>query len=72
MSIVRWGEDGSNVYIIGTDKWECVGCDGPDSYSDGERFLNHLKWHRDQGHCVPEYVADRIKKFEPFLTGTAA
>ncbi len=75
MSIIRWGTDGSNVYIIGSGGWECVGCDGPGHYQrwDDEEtmtvspeklelFLAHLKWHRDKGDCVPDYVEARLRK----------
>ena len=65
MSIVRWGRDGSAVYIIGTgDGWECVGChhsnkDNPDSlvsYDELPKFLAHIRRHRELGECVPDYV----------------
>jgi hypothetical protein len=63
MSYARWGVNGSDVYVIRSEKWECVGCKGPGAYTlDTEEFLRHLDWHRDQGHTVPEYVYTEIRK----------
>ena len=64
MSYVRWGVDGSAVYVIGCAKgWQCVGCAGPDAQSeDMGKFLAHLDWHRKQGQTVPQYVYDGIKE----------
>jgi hypothetical protein len=64
MSYVRWGSDGSNVYMIAdcSGGWWCVGCD-----MEGKRsatrtgMLKHLQAHRDAGDIVPEYVFDRLK-----------
>lgn len=65
MSIVRWGEADSNVYIIGfDDKWECVGCDGLNALATYEDFLQHLKWHRERDHVVPDFVETRLKDHE--------
>lgn len=59
MSIVRWGEHGSSVYIIGADAgWECVGCrDG--MTDDGIR--DHIAWHRERGDVVPALVEERLR-----------
>jgi len=67
VSIVRWGEDGSNVYIIESESgWECVGCDRPDSLCPFdhpiEKFLQHIESHRRDGHTVPSYVESRLEK----------
>ena len=67
MSIVRWGEDGSNVYIIGPSsgpEWECVACDGPLNFTPTPLFIRHLEWHRDRGDCVPTWVDNELKKYD--------
>jgi hypothetical protein len=66
MAIVRWGEFGSAVYIIGSGVgWECVGCDGPAPCDhDPKKFFEHLKWHRDRGDNVPEFVEYEILSYE--------
>lgn len=65
MSIVRWGEEGSNVYIIGIDhdRWDCVGCDlYPDATTaDLTKFIAHLNRHRQAGHTVPAWVEEALK-----------
>jgi len=65
MSVVRWGEDGSGVYIIGTDAgWECVSCWRlPETFlGDLDAMLEHVKWHREQGDIVPSYVEEELRK----------
>lgn len=66
MSIIRWGEQGSSIFVIGpeTNRWECVGCSGPDAYSDHDTFVKHLAWHRDRGDCVPDIVESRLAVFK--------
>lgn len=64
MSLVRWGEEGSNVYLIGLDavdgepaEVQCVSCC---TLAPGE-VMAHLEWHKSLGHCVPQVLYDRLK-----------
>lgn len=72
MSLIRWGEEGSNVYLIevgdgGGPLFHCVGCDCGGAVIEGklttvQRVIEHLEHHRDElGHCVPDVVFERIK-----------
>ena len=65
MSLIRWGEEGSNVYMIGlSDDAELparmIQCCGCTTLQEGE-VIEHLKWHEAQGHCVPQLLYDRLK-----------
>jgi hypothetical protein len=69
MSVVRWGESGSKVYIIGMDKvetgwhWECVGCNRPGNYGLLPVMVEHLRTeHIAKGDCVPEFVFERLAR----------
>lgn len=59
MSYVRQGQDGSDVYVIGSDAYECCGCA---SFQTAENMLIHLHRHRANGDCVPEYVFTRLEQ----------
>jgi hypothetical protein len=63
MSVVRWGVDGSDVYIFEYDEgiWECCTCrtiDGKPFRGDKNTILNHLHEHRKDGETVPEWVIE--------------
>lgn len=67
MSIVRWGTEGSDVYIYGDPSgWCCANCALPDNhvlYGRGvEPMLAHVKAHRDRGHTVPAWVEEHLQK----------
>lgn len=63
MSLVRWGQDDSNVYVFNnTDgKIECVCSDTntPNFKCDTDaQMAQHLEEHVKQGHRVPPWVFD--------------
>ena len=67
MSVVRFGEGGSDVYVYPTSglpgQWECCGC-----YIHTPRFncstvdemADHLRQHLATGDIVPSFVFDRL------------
>lgn len=73
MSYSRWGWNGSDVYIFGTE-WvgqraiECCDCHFADYDEPGAFFdnygdlLRHISDHRAAGHHVPDYVDQRIRE----------
>ncbi len=68
MSVVRWGVDGSDVYVFYNTNGmiECCGCDLHDAKvleDETIRFWAHLKRHVERGDCVPEWVLD---EFAPY------
>ncbi|MEU3052233.1 hypothetical protein [Streptomyces griseus] len=69
MSYVRWGEQGSDVYVFWhVEGWiECCGCslreDGFQAASADE-MEQHLKEHRSVGDCVPDNVMPEIRADE--------
>ena len=68
MSIIRWGQNGSDVYVYEDmdGRLVCCNCDGLDAITtDTDKFLAHLKWHRDRGDCVPARVDDEVKERRP-------
>ena len=67
MSYIRWGEEGSAVYVVGTP-WglTCMSCYlTPDSAvfpeSEPWRMIAHLEAHRIAGHQVPEVAFTRLR-----------
>lgn len=71
MSFVRFGTDGSQVYIY-DDVYQglrCCGCalhpDPWGSFAFGDdghaELLAHLAEHRSAGHVVPDWVDDEIR-----------
>jgi hypothetical protein len=65
MSVVRWGVEGSDVYIYQDDKGghTCCGCDGAEGLSD-EEMLKHLRHvHLVAGHTVPDWVIEAFGGF---------
>jgi len=67
MSYVRWGEEGSHVYVIVRDSdnrraLECVGCSLPYGLTTvPDEFLKHIQMHSDWGDTVPSFVEKRIR-----------
>jgi hypothetical protein len=69
MSYARWGEDGSSVYVIGTNDGErdllvCVQCSEGSSFSceSALQMLSHLIAHRERGDVVPERAFERLRE----------
>jgi hypothetical protein len=61
VSIVRFGTEGSNVYVfISADGIECCGCGlvGTVTFDALEPAILHLLEHRAAGHCVPGWVGE--------------
>jgi len=71
MSIVRWGVDGSDVYIYSVEEgiWECCACKAPgakENFRGNEvEMLTHLDNHRKKGDCVPDWVDEYFKEGGP-------
>ncbi len=66
MSYCRYSAD-SDVYVIGTKTgWACLGCSGLKDSSSScktrEEMLGHLLKHREEGHKVPDWPLDRLRK----------
>lgn len=68
MSYARWGRDGSDVYIYGTDpRVVCVACPLVSGEiasfvaKDEDEMLAHIERHRAAGHHVPSYADDELK-----------
>lgn len=65
MSYCRYGAD-SDVYLYAdaiTGGWTCHGEHEPPGVADCKTLravLDHLTWHRSQGHKVPERVFERV------------
>lgn len=61
MSYVRWGNDGSSVYVFADARggWNCCGCKRCWTIFG---LLFHLIKHKLKGGCVPSYVFKRIFK----------
>jgi hypothetical protein len=65
MSLVRWGQDGSSVYIINDvrfsppDDFCCVMCDDGQGLSDTQ-LVEHLKQHQAKGDTVPAWVFEAL------------
>ena len=71
MSYVRWGQDGSDVYIFDHVNYGlfCDACPIRPHRSmagfiagNNALMLAHIERHRDLGHHVPEYVSDRLRE----------
>jgi hypothetical protein len=65
MSYCRWGEDGSDVYVIGTHdgEWWCVQCkhEGAIAHTPTEMIV-HLQIHRNRGDTVPNRAFERLQE----------
>lgn len=65
MSLVRFGEDGSNVYVYySTSGIECCGCSLERYYTaaDEEEMIAHLNRHIESGDCVPDEVFKALQE----------
>ena len=65
MRYVRWGEQNSNVYIIGESDggYWCVCCSAPEHrFKTLEGMIRHLDWHRQKGDVVPDFVEERLRE----------
>jgi hypothetical protein len=69
MSYVRFGEDGSQVYVFGTleGRIECCWCAlapedsrEPVTVADEAALLAHLLDHRAAGHVVPDWLIRKL------------
>jgi hypothetical protein len=65
MAIVRWREDGSEVYVYRTNEdgiYNCQHIDPawPTFSGDGYDLLHHLRKCRESGMVVPEWVLDEV------------
>lgn len=65
MSYVRWGADGSDVYIY-DDVYVglyCCACEleGATCGTDFDAMLTHIALHRQMGDHVPEWVDQELK-----------
>jgi len=73
MSYARWGCDGSDVYVYGTqvycvdfrrveEAWVCQHVDDEGSFSCKTiaAMLAHLREHVARGDCVPDYTFERL------------
>lgn len=64
MSFVRFGEDGSDVYIYDDIHFGlyCCGCDLEEAVcgEDYGAMLQHISLHRENGDFVPEYVDEQL------------
>lgn len=79
MSYVRWGSDGSDVYVYLGGQLVCCGCalearDGSASFATTDAMIEHLRAHVAAGHCVPDHVipdleADRVANDYFIATG---
>lgn len=79
MSVVRKGEDGSDVYIFPVSPYgsnvvmECAHCllaDFGAHQADVPEMIAHMREHRAVGHHVPDWVEDEMRERQsrrPFL-----
>lgn len=84
MSYVRFGADGSDVYVFhcaSADVIECCGCaitpsPAPNpAYARRSEVINHLLEHQHAGHVVPRWVLEglweEIKTIGDAVTNTS-
>ena len=75
MSFVRFGEDGSNVYVyddVGGYVTCCFCALNPDAdfhTTDLDAMLVHLTEHRAAGHHVPGWLDDELRDDWPYAPG---
>lgn len=69
MSYVRFGADGSDVYVYAdvNGYLNCCGCPmlenfESSSFNTTEEMLAHLQKHKDVGHHVPDFCIEGLKK----------
>ncbi len=59
MSLIRWGELDSSVYVIGEPDdgaWLCVACgisEKPARFKSDDVLLSHLAEHQSRGDTIP-------------------
>ena len=64
MSYIRFGEDGSDVYVFGSARGiECFGCTLVSGFAAGstQAMVDHLQAHRAAGDTVPDYVIPDLR-----------
>jgi hypothetical protein len=67
MSYVRFGEEGSDVYIyMSVGGWiECCACplqqESFKAYNTQE-MIYHVSQHREAGHFIPYYVEEELRE----------
>jgi hypothetical protein len=69
MSLVRWGEEASDVYVYNCedDQIECC-CDQSFRCKKDSEMAIHLKNHQKIGHHVPQFVFEVLSgKMNKFL-----
>ena len=73
MSVVRFGEEGSDVYIyvdFTSNDWVCSGCTLENHRVPLQRGVApmnaHLELHRSLGDCVPTWVDESALLEEQF------
>lgn len=74
MSFVRFGEDGSDVYVYDDvgGYVTCCGCSlGREDFhtTDLDAMLAHLAEHRAAGHEVPPWVDRGLRRDWPYAPG---
>ncbi len=71
MSYARFGCDGSDVYVYGSNDGKreflvCCGCNlgggAIVSCRTEAEMIAHLLAHREAGHTVPEYTLERLRE----------
>lgn len=65
MSLVRFGQDDSDVYVYESNggTLECCGCpraEGRVSLKTSGEMIAHLKAHVEAGDTVPDYVFEEL------------
>lgn len=64
MSYVRFGSEGSDVYVYldVSGYLCCCACHLGDHWEhrSTDAMIAHLQEHRDAGHCVPQFCIDRL------------
>lgn len=69
MSVIRFGEEGSDVYVYASVKgyWECCGCrlvkeQSQSQFYTADGMILHLQYHLSCGDVVPESAIRRLEK----------
>ena len=65
MSLVRFGSNGSDVYVYESDRGlECCGCwldaEASPYFETADEMIDHLRQHLVAGHHVPSFVFDSL------------
>lgn len=68
MSIVRFGSDGSDVYVYESSRGlECCGCSlerTSQTFDSADAMIEHLRQHVAAGDHVPEYVFEELVDYK--------